>query len=138
MMYKLAVAAVIANRGKVLIAKRKPQDMLPPIWEFPGGRVEDPNDLEGELKREILEELGIDIKIQFLLEAYTMERNSEPYLLLNYLCFPVDKDPEIQLSDHSEVRWVGLEELSKLLDHPKQQGVIMKLVKIIMFFSSEE
>ena len=35
------VAAVIERDGRYLITQRRPAAVLPPLWEFPGGRVEE-------------------------------------------------------------------------------------------------
>ena len=58
------VAAVIVNSGgKILIAKRKEGKSLENLWEFPGGKVEKDEDEESCLKREMLEEFGIDVQV---------------------------------------------------------------------------
>ncbi len=53
----IVTAAIIVEDGKILIAKRKEGK-----WEFPGGRIEAGESLEGCLKRELKEELDIDVK----------------------------------------------------------------------------
>jgi A/G-specific adenine glycosylase len=57
-------AAVILNKGKVLISQRPSRGLLGGMWEFPGGKLEPAETLEACLKREIKEELGIPIIIQ--------------------------------------------------------------------------
>jgi len=56
-----------AGRGRsdrrLLIARRRPDDMLGGLWEFPGGKQEDGESLEECLRREIREELGIAIRV---------------------------------------------------------------------------
>ena len=54
------VAAVIKQNGKVLMASR-PADKPPAGWEFPGGKVEKNETFNGALKRELKEELDLDI-----------------------------------------------------------------------------
>ena len=50
-------AAILIKDGKVIIAKRKPDDKLPHKWELPGGKVESGESAQECLKREMQEEL---------------------------------------------------------------------------------
>ena len=56
-------AAVIRNRKKILITQRPEKGLLGGLWEFPGGKKEPRESLEQCLKREIQEELNIEIKV---------------------------------------------------------------------------
>jgi len=54
-------AEPFADGAKVLISRRKADDMLGGLWEFPGGRVEEGESLEEALVRELREELAIGV-----------------------------------------------------------------------------
>ncbi len=56
-----AVIALIEDRGKYFIQKRKAKGLLEGMWEFPGGKVEAGEDQEVALAREIREELGVGL-----------------------------------------------------------------------------
>src|ERR1041384_7980930 len=64
-------AALIFHNGKLLITQRRPDDHLPNLWEFPGGKVEPGETFKHCLAREIREELGIEIKVGQLVEDLT-------------------------------------------------------------------
>jgi 8-oxo-dGTP diphosphatase len=56
------VAAVIARDDRYLITQRRPSAVLPDLWEFPGGKVEEgETDLQA-LKREVRERVGVEIE----------------------------------------------------------------------------
>jgi 8-oxo-dGTP diphosphatase len=56
------VAAVIARDGRYLITQRRPSAVLPGLWEFPGGKVEEgETDLEA-LNREVRERVAVEIE----------------------------------------------------------------------------
>lgn len=54
-------AALIVREGRYLIARRKAGVHLGGLWEFPGGKREPGESLEDCLRREIREELGVEI-----------------------------------------------------------------------------
>lgn len=57
------VAAMIEVEGRYLITQRRPQASLPLLWEFPGGRVETGEADEAALRRELKEEMDIDVQV---------------------------------------------------------------------------
>lgn len=71
-------AAVIWQDGRVLLAQRREEGMLGGLWEFPGGTREAGESLEQCLRREIQEELGVEITVGdhiiSVFHAYTHKR----------------------------------------------------------------
>lgn len=57
------VAAVISQDGKYLITQRRETAVLPLLWEFPGGKVEDGEADDQALERELAERLGARIRV---------------------------------------------------------------------------
>ena len=56
------VAGVIERDSRYLITQRRPTAVLPLLWEFPGGRVEEGETDAAALKREVRHRLGVDIE----------------------------------------------------------------------------
>lgn len=61
-------AGLVFREGKLLITQRRPQDHLGGLWEFPGGKREPGESFEACLHRELLEELGIEVKVGAVLD----------------------------------------------------------------------
>jgi 8-oxo-dGTP diphosphatase len=57
------VTARIERDGRYLITQRNPHAVLPLLWEFPGGRVEEGETDEEALQRELRQKVGIEAKI---------------------------------------------------------------------------
>ena len=108
--YEVAAAVIRTLRGnKILIAQRPLGGMLGGLWEFPGGKVERGESLRACLKREIQEELGIEIevgsRVTNVRHAYTHFRIT----LHAFECRLVRGRP--RKIDVADWRWVTLDEL---------------------------
>ena len=57
------VAAVLERDGRYLITQRRATAVLPLMWEFPGGRVEEGETDAQALKREVRHRLGAEIEV---------------------------------------------------------------------------
>jgi len=62
-MMKRVVAALIVKDGKILVCQRTKHQTMPLKWEFPGGKIEEGEQVRHALHRELDEELGIDATI---------------------------------------------------------------------------
>ncbi len=69
------VVAVIEKNGRVLLQERPAGGLLAGLWEFPGGKVEPGEGLTAALRREVREELGVEIgevrRLTTVRHAYT-------------------------------------------------------------------
>lgn len=54
--------AVVERRGRVLVARRRADAHLPRVFEFPGGKIERGETPEAALRREVREEVGLEIE----------------------------------------------------------------------------
>ncbi len=106
------VAAIIINQNKILIGKRKDDDIGGGKWEFPGGKIEIGETNKEALKRELHEELGINAKIGKELMNYEHMFKTTIYNI-NFMEI-IEYEGEIRNNAHSEIKWV---EFSNLLEY---------------------
>ncbi|MEJ8546962.1 8-oxo-dGTP diphosphatase MutT [Brevibacillus borstelensis] len=105
-------AAIIGNeQGQVLIARRKKGKSQEGMWEFPGGKIEEGESVEACLKRELLEEMNIEIDPYELFGVNDHRYGSTPIRLTAYKAKYAGG--EIVLTDHDEFRWVHPSELQE-------------------------
>ena len=122
------VAAIIRNdNGEILVAKRDSNQPHPSKWEFPGGKLE-PNELDRDaLKREIFEELKLEIEIISKCGEIT-HLYDEYFVKLKALnCKITANSPPLELIVHEEISWMPIDDL-KSLDWLEAN---LKLVNII-------
>ena len=96
------VAAVIKDGNKILATQRGYGDYKG-FWEFPGGKVEKGESFKDALKREIKEELLVDIKVNDLIK--TIEFDYPKFHLVMH-CFWCEIDGEIKLTEHLSSKWL--------------------------------
>ena len=60
----IVAVGVIYTDGRILIDKRKPEGLLGGLWEFPGGKKRPGESLEAALRREVREELAINVRVE--------------------------------------------------------------------------
>lgn len=101
------VAAVIKDKDKILSTQRGYGDYKG-YWEFPGGKVEKGESFKDALKREIKEELLVDIKVNDLIK--TIEFDYPKFHLVMH-CFWCEIDGEIKLTEHLSSKWLDKETL---------------------------
>jgi 8-oxo-dGTP diphosphatase len=119
------VAAVIIKDGKVLLAKRPKNKHQGGKWEFPGGKIEpDEKPLEA-LKREIKEEINLEIFDASLL--HTVEHHY-PDKSVRILFFKVHAfNGEAKGLEGQDVRWHSLGKINQL-DFPDANKAILSLL----------
>jgi mutator protein MutT len=102
-------AGLVFRDGKLLITRRFEDAHLGGLWEFPGGKREPDESFEVCLRRELREELGIEIKVGEQVEAVTQEYPEKTVHLQFFRCAWLEKEPEAL--GCMDLCWVNPEEL---------------------------
>ena len=102
------VAAVIVKNNKFFIAQRNRNKHLGLRWEFPGGKVEKNETFVQALKREIKEELNINIAVQRKIGEENYKDDKINVKLHYFICYHANG--EIILSEHEDSAWVAKNE----------------------------
>ena len=84
----VAACALVDSDGRVLLARRPEGKKMAGLWEFPGGKMDPGETPEAALKRELKEELGIDVSRACLAPFTFASHAYETFHLLMplYLC----------------------------------------------------
>ena len=106
----LGVGALIFEDGNLLLVERA-KEPLQGYWSLPGGIVEAGEKLEDAIRREVLEETGLEVEPLSMFEIFERmipdaEGKAEyHYVLVDYLCKPTG-GKLLAASDVSRVAWV--------------------------------
>ena len=122
------VAAVIYKDGEIFATQRGYGE-FEGMWEFPGGKIEPGESREDALKREIQEELGVDIYIKELLCTTEYDYPTFHLTMHCYLCSVASG--EIELREHKSAQWLTAETLDTIEWLPADKDVIDKLKTFI-------
>jgi 8-oxo-dGTP diphosphatase len=123
----LVAAAVIVERAEVLLTQRKRGTHLAGSWEFPGGKVEPGEDPRAALRRELREEVGIDVVVGEILEATFHAYADQTVLLLFFEAVRQPSSPEPHALDVADVRWAGLDQLHDEEFPPADLDILAKV-----------
>jgi 8-oxo-dGTP diphosphatase len=110
---KRVVAALILKDDKILACQRTRHQVMPLKWEFPGGKIEEGEQPRDAMRRELMEELGIQAVIGEEVARLVHEYPGGGSVELRF--FDVRSyTGEIENRIFREIRWVGLTELGQL------------------------
>ncbi len=102
------VTALILNRGKILLVKKK-QAPFKGWWDLPGGFVDKGEHPGKTLARELKEELGISVKRKKFFGLYTGTYPSptDPFFILSAVYVVKPKPGKVGISDKGELKDLG-------------------------------
>lgn len=121
------VCAVIKNdKGEIFCCKRGPGRALEGYWEFPGGKVETNETNEETIVREIKEELKTVIKpIKYIgVSNYEYNELEKPFSITMYAYECRLIKGELELTEHTEKKWVNIKELIILRFAPADLPIV--------------
>lgn len=119
--------AIVLEGSKVLVTQRSEAMKLPLKWEFPGGKIDSGESAEACIKRELLEELNIEVEI---LERLSDSSFEYPAFTINLIPFIATlKAGELTLREHKDLKWLHPDELKGLDWAPADLPILEQFMK---------
>ena len=128
-MKKIEVVAGIVCRENKILATQRGYGEFKDGWEFPGGKLEAGETGVEALKRELREELDMEVVVGDLLETVEYDYHQFHLTMHCYLC-QLAKE-EFVLKEHEAARWLGKNQLDEVAWLPADEGIVEKLKSIL-------
>jgi 8-oxo-dGTP diphosphatase len=125
----LVAAGVLIEHGRVLLTQRKAGTHLEGAWEFPGGKVRPGEDPREALRRELVEELGIDAVAGEIVDVtfHRYEDAGKAVLLLFFDVVRALESAEPRAIDVAAFAWASADELEPARFPPADAEVLKKV-----------
>ncbi len=122
------VAAVIMTEGKVFATQRGYGEFKDG-WEFPGGKVEAGESPEEALRREIREELEVEVNVGDLIDTIEYDYQAFHLSMKCYACTIAGGSPH--LLEHEAARWLSADQLDSVAWLPADITLIPKIAGLL-------
>ena len=120
----IVTAAVVEREGRFLVTRRQDGVHLEGYWEFPGGKLEAGESHADGLRREMREELDVDVVVGREILAVSHAYADRTVELHFYAC-DVAGEPAPRLGQ--QMRWATRDELRGLRFPPADEALVRKL-----------
>lgn len=129
----VVIGLIRRSDGKYLMTDRLPGEPDDDVnvakgdfWQFPGGQIEVGETVEESLKRELREEVGVDVEVVTLLpKVVTSMRKKWQGILLYYLCAPKVEPVQVKLNfESSRYGWFLPAEIIKLRSFTETKDIV--------------
>jgi 8-oxo-dGTP diphosphatase len=120
------VAALIERDGRYLITQRRENAVLPLLWDFPGGRVEEGESDEAALAREVEERLGAEVEVGQLISF--VNHPYEKYAVDLYLYDCTLRSDRLRCRAVKSYAWVTSKEMESYAFTPVDEASMSKLL----------
>ena len=125
----IEVVAAVIFRGDRIFATQRGYGEFKDGWEFPGGKMEPGESKEDALKRELREELNVEIEVENLLKTIEYDY---PNFHLTMHCFKSKlKKGEPELLEHEAAKWVSKDEIDNIAWLPADVEIIEQVKNIL-------
>ena len=111
-----SIACIDYRDGKIFIAKRQMVGDMGGRWEFPGGKIEEGEDLETAVVREMQEEFGVTVSVGKKITSGSFTHRNKPCTLdVLEIHFPHDGMVQrFALTEHTDYKWADINEIPSL------------------------
>ena len=120
-------ALIINDENETLLIKRTPKSQNEAgFWSKPGGTVEFNENVEDAVKREIKEELGVDIELDKFLgfTNHIIKSQNQHWVAFNYLAKIIKGEPKnLEIEKIEEIKWFNLSNLPSNLTQTTSEPI---------------
>ena len=122
-------AALLFQNGKIFATKRgdSPYAYVAHKYEFPGGKIEEGERGEDAVKRELKEELDLDVKVCGLYASQTFEY---PDFIITLFVYECEQLSDFVLKEHESYAWMAPADLKEEEWAPADADILGSLKRV--------
>ena len=122
-------AALLFDNGKIFATKRgdSPYKYVAHKYEFPGGKIEEGERGEDAVKRELKEELDLDVSVGGLYTSHTFEY---PDFIITLFVYECEKNSDFILKEHESYAWIAPADLKEVEWAPADADILGSLKRV--------
>lgn len=127
--FKVALKAIIRNNDKILVLKRSnEEDVFAELWDIPGGKIEYGEKIVDGIKREVMEETGLDVDVDFRpWSIWSFMTPAKERQTVGITLLAQYKGGEVKISsEHTEFRWISPSEFASMSADPSLKAEIAR------------
>lgn len=128
-MKRVEVVAAILIHNNLVFACQRGYGEFKDGWEFPGGKVEAGESLEEALRREIREELEVEVNVGDLIDTIEYDYPAFHLSMKCYACTIAGGSPH--LLEHEAARWLSADQLDSVAWLPADITLIPKIAGLM-------
>jgi 8-oxo-dGTP pyrophosphatase MutT (NUDIX family) len=145
MKLQMAQKAVLYKDGNILMIQKSIADPYNPLkWEIPGGRLQVGEELSNHLKREVWEEVGLEIEIGPPLAIWQWTMGSgdaeKTVVAVSRLCYPLTSKVSFAGNEDTDYiaawKWVPVSDVPSLDLMPTARDAILESLKLLQNYVS--
>ena len=125
-MKKIEVVAAVIVDGDKILATQRGYGEFKGKWEFPGGKIEQNEDKKHALKREIKEELNVDVNVNDYIT--TVEWQYPNFFMTLHAFYASIDNGSLELIEHLDKKWLSKDQLDSV-DWISADIDIVKIIK---------
>lgn len=126
-MIEVAAAIITDGQGRILIARRLPGKAQGGLWEFPGGKLEPGESAEACIRRELREEMNIEVEPTICFGTNDHRYGDTVIRLIGWQAVYVSGD--VRLTDHDDCRWVRPADFGQYAFAPADLPFVRRLME---------
>lgn len=123
------VACVVDAAGRVLLTRRTVEPFHG-LWVMPGGKIDHGEPILQALHREVREEVGIEVRVEGLIDAYEhigVGSNGDHFVILYYRAAPLTLELHPDGVECDEAVWVEARQLPQMQLAPGARHILSRL-----------
>ena len=122
------VAAVIERDGRFLLGRRPEEKRHGGLWEFPGGKIDSGETLADAVRRELSEELAMDVEA--VGDSLLVVEDADSPFVIDF--FEVSAVGSPVAHEHSEIGWFSVTDLKTMPLAPADAEFVTWLVESVL------